>query len=243
MVAHVCTQLGVSHATLPVEVERGNLQDRARAARYAALGDWARERGLVAIATAHHADDQAETLVMRLNRGSGLAGLAGVRARGTVPGSEVALLRPLLGWRRAELAAVCDQASLEPAQDSSNFDEQFDRVRMRKALAGVDWVNPAAWSASAAHLADADEALEWAAQREWDECVEPTSDGFHYVPSAPRAVRLRVLTRIVRTLGGAPRGGEVARLEAGGGGTLAGVLARRDSEGWVLAPEPPRGVR
>ena len=106
MVAELCAAYGLPHRILDVKVARGNLQDKARAARYAALGKWVEERNLSALATAHHADDQAETLVMRLNRGSGVAGLAGVRARGVVPGTRHTLLRPLLGWRREEVAMM-----------------------------------------------------------------------------------------------------------------------------------------
>ncbi|HZU63565.1 MAG TPA: tRNA lysidine(34) synthetase TilS, partial [Novosphingobium sp.] len=99
-VARICAGLGVAHATLPVSIGPGNIQTEARTARYAALAQWMAAEGLAALATAHHADDQAETLLLRLNRASGVAGLAGVRARALVPGSRLLLLRPLLGWRR-----------------------------------------------------------------------------------------------------------------------------------------------
>lgn len=240
MVSRLCRTLEVPHAVLTVEVAGGNLQDRARSARYAALEEWASGAGLGAIATAHHADDQAETLVMRLNRGSGVAGLAGVRARGTVPGSDRPLIRPLLRWRRSELEEVCRSAGIEPVRDPSNADDRFDRVRIRKALTEAGWIDPAAWAASAAHLADADQAIDWAAEHEWNTCVEHSGASLRYTPSAPRAVRLRVLARAVRDLGGNPRGGELARLDAAGGGTLAGVLARREGSTWVLAKESAR---
>ena len=102
VVAALCERLGVPPETLPVRLDPGNMQDRARTARYAALVQWCGENGLGALATAHQLDDQAETLVMRLNRGSGLAGLAGVRARGALDEAGLPVLRPLLGLRRKE---------------------------------------------------------------------------------------------------------------------------------------------
>ena len=70
-VAGFCADMGVPHTSLKVEVAPGNLQSQARDARYAALGRWLEERGLAALVSAHHADDQAETLLARLNRASG----------------------------------------------------------------------------------------------------------------------------------------------------------------------------
>jgi len=171
MVAALCARLGVPHATLPVTLAEGNVQAEARAARYAALAEWMGANGLTALATAHHADDQAETLLLRLNRGSGVAGLAGVRARGQVPGTRLPLVRPLLGWRRAELAQVVTAAALVAADDPSNRDDRFDRARLRKALAEAGWIDVPALAASAAHIADADAALDWAMVREWQDCV------------------------------------------------------------------------
>ena len=154
-VARICAAMGVPHAILPVDVAMGNLQAEARRARYTALAGWADSHGLAAIATAHHADDQAETLLQRLNRASGVAGLAGTRARGVVPGTNLPLLRPLLGWRRMNLAAVVVDAGVTVFDDPSNRDDRFDRARLRKAMAGADWLAVAAIAQSAAHLADA----------------------------------------------------------------------------------------
>jgi tRNA(Ile)-lysidine synthase len=247
MVAELCAAYGIPHRILSVKVARGNLQDKARAARYAAMAKWAEERGLGALATAHHADDQAETLLMRLNRGSGVAGLAGVRARGVVPGTKLALLRPLLGWRRGELAALVEASQLEPAQDPSNDDPRFDRVRLREALKAADWLDVEGVAASAAHLADAEAALQWAAQREWNEAVKVGEGEIRYTPTAPPAIRIRVLARAIGMLGAEPRGGSVARLmqrlQNGKDATLGGVVARVDKGAWTLRREPPRRVR
>ena len=245
MVAQVCVGLGVAHAVLPVTVAAGNLQSQARAARYSALAAWAKAAGLAALATAHHADDQAETLLLRLNRGSGVAGLAGVRARGLVPGTSLPLLRPLLGFRRAELADVVAAAGLEAANDPSNEDDRFDRARLRKALGEADWLELPALAASAGHLADADAALDWAAQREWLESVQRAPMGLTYRPQAPRAVALRVIARIVRELGGEqPRGSAVARvfesLLARETCSIGELVARVAPDGWSFSKAPAR---
>lgn len=245
MVTRVCATLSVPHVTLRVTVDDGNLQTQAREARYSALADWAAERRLSAVATAHHADDQAETLLMRLNRGSGVAGLAGVRASGRAPGSRLPLLRPLLGWRRAELAEIVAAAGLDAAADPSNLDERFDRVRLRQSLAQADWLDPPALARSAAHLADADAALAWAAQREWAEQVEQGPLGITYRPRAPRAIALRVLVRIVTELGGEePRGSAIARLFdsllARQPASIGTLVARPLPDGWSFRRAPAR---
>jgi tRNA(Ile)-lysidine synthase len=245
MVARLCAALDVPHVVLAVTIDEGNLQAQAREARYAAMAEWAAERGLSALATAHHADDQAETLLMRLNRGSGVAGLAGVRARGQVPGTSVPLLRPLLGWRRADLAEVVAAAGIEAAADPSNRDERFDRVRIRLGLAAADWLDPPALARSAAHLAEADAALDWAARREWAEQVEKGPLGMTYRPRAPRAIALRVLATIVTELSDEnPRGSAVARLfdslAARQPASIGTLVARPMADGWHFAKAPLR---
>lgn len=242
-VAGICAMLGVPHTVLTVEVAAGNVQAEARAARYAALAGWAEAEGLSALATAHHADDQAETLLLRLNRGSGVAGLAGVRARGLVPGTRLPLLRPVLGWRQTELAEVV--VGTGAVQDPSNSDDRFDRARLRKALAEADWLDVPALAQSASHLGDADAALDWAAAREWAECVSTAPLGLTYRPNAPRAVALRVLTRIVTELDGdAPRGSAIARLFdsllARQPASIGGLVARVMPEGWSFTRAPQR---
>ena len=252
MVAGLCRHLGVPHTVLAVawaEKPTTAVQERAREARYGLLARWISERELGALATAHHADDQAETLVMRLNRGSGVRGLAGMRPSATVPGSEIPLLRPLLGWRRAELKAICATAGLVPAADPSNVDKRYERARVRSALNEADWLNPEAVARSAAHLASADQAIEWATEQEWDRAVTMGDRQIAYRPSrAPSEIVRRIVGRAVAALahegsGETLRGRElepvIEALEGGRTSTLRGVICAGGNE-WRFSKAPQR---
>lgn len=251
MVAAVCDGLEVPHATLTArwsEVPETAIQERARNQRYRLLGYWAEERGLDALATAHHAEDQAETVLMRLARGSGVRGLAGMRPRSVSPGAHIRLIRPLLGWRRAELEQICKSAGLTPAADPSNDDQRFERVRVRRALAALDWLDAGAVAHSAANLGDADAALDWAAKAEWNHHVHDKHRSITYRPSdAPVEIVRRVVNRAIRKLATEgqfePRGAEISRLVStlaqGGTATLRGVLCRGGAE-WHFVPSPNR---
>lgn len=253
MVAGLCEGLGVPHAILAIEWDippSSAIQEQAREVRYGALAAWMRERALGALLTGHHLDDQAETLVMRLARGSGVRGLAGMRPSSHVPGHpDLELLRPLLGWRRSELEQVCAAAGLTPAADPSNLDETFERVRIRRALAQADWLDAQALARTAANLAAADEALDWAAGEEWRARVDQHDSEIAYRPSdAPAEMRRRVLARAVGSLATERpadelRGRELDRLlselEAGRTATLRGVRCSGGPE-WRFTPAPPR---
>ena len=136
MVAKLCGELGVPHRTLLAdwpEPPVANVQAAARAMRYRLLNEWAIEQGLAGVATAHHADDQAETLLMRLLRGSGVGGLGGSR-KARALSEEALLIRPLLGWRKSALEAIARGAGLSPVDDPSNRDPRHDRSRIRQLL-------------------------------------------------------------------------------------------------------------
>ncbi len=110
-------RLGLQDRRVRVEIEPGgNLEERARHARYAALETVRAELGATAVLVAHTADDQAETVLLNLLRGSGSSGLAGMPARRGY------LVRPLLGVRRADARAVCEEHGLVPVDDPSNQD-------------------------------------------------------------------------------------------------------------------------
>ncbi|MCP5036617.1 MAG: tRNA lysidine(34) synthetase TilS [Rhodobacteraceae bacterium] len=134
MVAEICAGLGFSHDILHWEDwdRRGNLQNAARRARYALLTSWARENQLDAVALGHTKDDQAETFLMRLARGSGVDGLAAMRRDWQVEGTR--WLRPLMGVCRQELREYLTAKSARWVEDPSNDDERFDRVKARRAL-------------------------------------------------------------------------------------------------------------
>lgn len=156
MVADWCALHGVPHATLqPAQPISGSLQAQARAARYTLLEQWRIDRGLDWLLTAHQADDQLETMLLRLGRGSGVGGLASVRAR------RGPILRPMLGMRRAALRAWCEAEDVPFFDDPSNEDERFDRARLRRRLAGLDLIDPARLDRSIEALAQADAALDW----------------------------------------------------------------------------------
>lgn len=253
LVARHCAVLGVPHEILPVRVVTTGegLQAAAREARYAALGAWMVRLGLPALLTAHHADDQAETLLMRLMRGSGIAGLAGIRASGPVPGNNGAemMYRPLLGWRRSELADIVTAAGLEAVHDPSNLDERFDRVRVRRGLAQAPWLDPAAIARSAAALAEAENALEHTVDQLFASRVVPDGealilDAANLPPELSRRLALRCMRAVAP--GAAPRGQQLTALLAdlyrGATTTLCSVKCSGEGP-FRFEPAPPRRVR
>ncbi|WP_437673339.1 tRNA lysidine(34) synthetase TilS [Sorangium sp. So ce131] len=144
----LAARLGVPFSSTRVDVAPGaNLQARARAARFAALAAASAAHGARAIATGHTADDRAETLLLRLLRGAGPRGLAVLPPRasrsldaggagGAAPGAavRVELIRPLLLARRADVLAHLSRHQLAFADDPSNVDPRFTRVRVRREL-------------------------------------------------------------------------------------------------------------
>ncbi|MGY2734562.1 tRNA lysidine(34) synthetase TilS [Sphingomonas sp. UYP23] len=156
MVADWCGAHGVAHTTLVVDAAIGTraVQGRARDRRYALLLEWATAGGAACLATAHHADDQAETFLMRAARGAGVAGLGGIRAHRQL--GAIALIRPLLDWRVAELRALAVTHALPFVDDPSNADPHYERTRFRALLRDAPWLDPLQLARAAAHAAEAD---------------------------------------------------------------------------------------
>ncbi len=172
LVGQCCAQLDVPHfVLLPPVAITGSIQSAARQMRYSLLAEWRVQQSLDWLMTAHHADDQLETVVMRLNRGSGVAGLAAIRGR------QGHVLRPLLMERRDGLQALVARHGWQAVDDPSNHDQQFDRVRVRRALAGNDWLDPVAVATSAAALNDAEQAILWTVEHVLAERIVADGDG------------------------------------------------------------------
>jgi len=256
MVARWCAAAGVAHTTLvpPPDWAPRSIQADAREMRYALLGDWAAAGGAGALLTAHHADDQAETFVMRATRGSGVAGLGGIRPRRAA--GAIAILRPLLGWRRARLRALAEGAGLPFVDDPSNADDRYDRTRVRRWLADAPF-DAAALARSAAACAAASEALDAVLpllrrdrmrgeddlERSWE------------VEALPRELRRRIVRESVAHVRDANRIAEgrcdaatdveglLSALEAGGSATLAGVSGSARGTVWRFRAAPPRRSR
>lgn len=242
MVARCCEALRVPHATLkPAQPITGSLQAAARGIRYALLESWRADRAIDWLMTAHHADDQLETMLMRLNRGSGVGGLSGVRGRNG------AVLRPLLDWRKADLVTLATEAGMPFALDPSNHDPRFDRAAMRAALAGADWLDPVAAGRSAAALAQADTALDWMTARLADERIEADAEGVILRDAdVPPELQRRLVLRMLRQADPAalpPRGealdGALEKLRAGEKTSLGHWLLEGGKQ-WTLRRAPPR---
>ena len=252
--------LGLPCRVLPWEGPKpsSGVQEAARTARYALLLKLCAGVGADHLVTAHTLDDQAETVLLRLLRGSGLTGLgamAGATRRG-----RVTLARPLLGIGKARLIATCAALGITVHHDPANTDVRFARARLRRLLPllAEEGFGAPALARLAERLGRADEALQVAAEAAFDGCtLPPGQDGeirldARRLVGAPREIVIRVLAGAVTRAGG--RVGRLDRLERLAGqlcartavrqtltATLGGTVLRLSREGAVAcAAEQPR---
>lgn len=248
---------GIAHQTLRWRGAKpdSGIQAAARQARYGLLGQWCRRRGVLHLLTAHHRDDQAETLLLRLRQGSGVAGLAGMPAVRALPG--VRLLRPLLEQPRRDLAASLDCHGQAWLEDPSNQEERFARVRARRDLAegSGGTGGPAALLKLAGEAAAARRQLRGALADLAARTVRLHSAGFCQFDPAlclgqNRALLAPLLGDILRCIGGGihrPRRERVERLcqdlighKLTAGRTLAGSRILPDGNGLLICREAGR---
>ncbi len=245
---------GIAHRTLRWRGTKpsSGIQAAAREARYERLAQWCRRQGILHLLTAHHGDDQAETILLRQEMGSGAAGLSGIAAVRALPG--VRLLRPLLDRRRIELAATLAAMDQSWLEDPSNQEGRFARVRARRALTRRDGetdrlLGVAGKAAAARRLRRGD--LAGLAAR----CVRLHPAGYCWfdpMPCLERNAELLapLLGDILRCIGGAihrPRRDSLERLrrdietgQLAGGRTLAGARVLPRAAGLLVCREAGR---
>jgi tRNA(Ile)-lysidine synthase len=210
----------------------------------------------VHVLTAHTAEDQAETLLMRLARGSGVDGLAAMRPERLLPGSPIRHFRPLLDVPKSRLLATLRARGLCWIEDPSNDNAQFERIRMRRLLpllaeAGID-VN--AMGLSTRRLERASAALDAMTGRLWSESVDLHQGAFITISrklfdSAPPELRVRLMIRAVIFIGERGAVPPLARIEDLVGGlnvpdlsarTLHGAMVRATAEKLTVFREAGR---
>lgn len=251
-VGRAARKLDLPHATLNWhrDTDSGNLMAAAREARLRLLSEWAQANRLPAIALGHTADDQAETLMMRLARGSGIDGLAAMAECRDAFG--VRWLRPMLGARRDDLRDWLRGRDIAWIDDPGNENEDFDRIRIRKAIAAMG-LETAALARSARHIGEARRALSHYAADTAERAV--IRRGTITLPrrdfrDAPAEIRRRLLVASCRWITGAdypPRRATVLHaLEAIGAGsrvTLDGALIEPVGDRLHIGREPAAAMR
>jgi tRNA(Ile)-lysidine synthase len=212
--AHVLTWKGAK--------PKGDIEAQAREARYRLMGEWCRKRGIAALYVGHTRDDQAETFLLRLARGSGLDGLAAMRSISSYPAQgfkELQLVRPLIDVERDALRTYLTARGQEWFDDPMNSDPRFGRVRIRAAMEHLKMagLTPGRIADAAAHLARAREALDavtasvlWRACRAEGEAVFVEAGA---LLAAPREVGLRALAQVLMGVSGQAYRPRFERLE------------------------------
>lgn len=220
--------MGLTHEVLVWKGAKPStgIQEAARTARYDLLAEFAWRhvgRGPVAVVTAHTEDDQAETFLMRLARGSGLDGLTGMSEERLLgPERACRLVRPLLTVSRARLEATLNAAGIVWIEDPSNASDRFERARLRKARAQLEelGLTNEMIALSARRLERARCALEAAARGlERDARLDLHDGAFasfdvQAFAAAPQEVRLRLIARLIAAFGGQATPARLSKLEA-----------------------------
>ena len=225
-VGRLARKLGITHRTLRWSgaKPKTGLQEAARAARYRLLAGAARKANASHILTAHTRDDQAETVLIRMSRGSGVTGLAAMMRISTLPGEgegQINLVRPLLDIPKARLVATLHAAKIPFADDPSNRDPRFTRARLRRLMGELarEGLDARRFALLARRLKRVDMAIEVAVDRAEAELTlstaEPgviTFDAAGYA-RLPAEVALRLIGRAVAAAGDEGPV-ELAKLEA-----------------------------
>ncbi len=215
-IEHLVLDLDV--AALPTAARRGGLQAVARAGRYGLLFEWCCAHGCLHLLLGHNLEDQAETFLLRLARGSGIAGLAAMAP--LAEAGPVRILRPLLGIGRTRLIATLRARGQDWSEDPTNRDRRFARARVRAArpILEAEGLTARRLAATARGMARARAALEDAVAVLLARSVSLRDCGYARVDpvplaGAPEEIGLRALQRILTCIGGSQHGPRLERLE------------------------------
>jgi tRNA(Ile)-lysidine synthase len=216
-VERLCKDRALAHRTLVWETPRAdsNLQEAARDARYDLLRTLAATLDNAAIVTAHHLDDQAETVLMRLARGSGLDGLTGMQRH------QGSLIRPLLAIPKARLLATLAALGQDFLEDPSNANLAFERVRLRAIRSQLEdaGLTPTQIARSAHRLNRARDALDRLTTRCWEIMVHSHEGAFASIDLAalsaePVELQVRLLQRALAAWSGGDAAHLLSKAEA-----------------------------
>ena len=251
-VAAWCDHLGVTHRLLHWENPQeavGNLSSAARDARYALMQADCKQLGINALYTGHTLDDQAETVLMRLARGSGVDGLSAM-AKIKIRAGGITLHRPLLGFTRDQLRGHLTAIGQGGIDDPTNEDETYDRVKARQMLETLAplGLTKERLAATARMMGLARTALEVQAGDlhdvwDWSPLGFAQTDSAEFF-ALPREIALRRLSGVLKALTGATYRPRLQGLEAlmdhisEGGRTLHGCIVRRRGDKIVIMREP-----
>lgn len=180
------------------------IMEAARHDRYALMAEYCRRHKITKLFTAHHLNDQAETFLFRLAKGSGLDGLSCMRDIQPYDES-LSVVRPLLDVPKENLVALCEREEIPFVADPSNENPRFARSRLRAALEREGLTSPRL-ARTASRLARAREALGFYADKVWMEALQEETKtrvvfSFPLLESAPADIRLRVVQRAMEKLG------------------------------------------
>ncbi len=194
------------------------IQEEARNARYNLMADWCRKNNVPTILTAHHMDDQAETVVMRLARGAGVTGLAGVSGHSIW--REINIIRPLLNISKAQLKWYLEDRSQKWIEDPSNSSDNFERVRIRKSLPVLEEFNigSAQLARTAARLRRAENALDQWTEQVLGKALICMPEGLATInwkcfQEVPEEIQLRILSQTLKIVGGRKKAPSLSGLE------------------------------
>jgi tRNA(Ile)-lysidine synthase len=222
MVRAVGAQLGFHHVILdwrPAEYPKAGLQDAARNARYRLMAEYCHAHHIPALVTAHQLEDQAETMLMRLARGSGLDGLAAIPEKSHWAG--LAMLRPLLATPKARLVATLRAAGMDWVEDPTNCDTRYERARIRAArdaMAALG-LTPEALARSARRVARARAALDRVTEEFLASHCLTSEAGYCTLDigallAAPEEIALRALGSVIEAVGARLATVRLAKLES-----------------------------